>query len=134
MSLADHQRRRVFSYLRQPPFWVTVLAFVALTIVEWVFLSSAIFRAFVEQNQNGLLSSYFSNYAGYDVVGGVVEDFRPQIFLTLQAVAVLVALVLLILHKYEAIALGILTVLFAYLVIAFCVVLLFVVSVSHRGY
>jgi len=133
MAMADNQRRSLLSYVRQPAFWIAVVAYVALTVGEWAFLSSPLFRSFVEQNQTGFLSSFFSNTAGYDVVGAVVTEVRLRVFAILQGGAAVVAIVLLALHKYEAVALGILMVLLSYVAILVCAALLIFVSV-RRGY
>jgi hypothetical protein len=133
MTLPNKQRRGVLSYLQRPAFWITVVAYVALTFAEWGFFSSPLFRIFVEQNQNGFLRGYFSDVAGYDVVGAVAQELRGQIVLVLEGVALLLAIVLLVLRKFEAVALGILAVILTYLAIAFCLALLFLMLV-RRGY
>lgn len=133
MKSPQHQPQRIDSPFQQPAFWIAVVVYILLTVGVWSFVSSPLFRTFVEHNSNGYFSGYFSKYAGYDVVGSVVEDVRGNIFLVQQVVAVLVSLVLIVLRKQIAVALGILAVILTFLVIAFCAALLWVVFRRH-GY
>ena len=133
MTRAEHLRQSILKQVRRPTFWITVVLYIVLTVGVWGSVSSPLFRAFVEENQSGFLSTYFSKYAGYDVVGAVVRDIRVDIFLVQQVVAALVSILLLVIRKYEAVATGILAVILTFAFILLCVSLMFLMLVRH-GY
>ncbi|HEX8217988.1 MAG TPA: hypothetical protein VF914_02115 [Chloroflexia bacterium] len=131
MQPAQDQPYALFVEMRRPAVWVTAAGYVLFTIVEHLFIFSPLFRTFVEQNQSGLFSEYYSRFAGFDVPGAVTWAFYSDLFPVQQLVAVLVAAVMW--RKHKGIALGILVVIFAFLTTATCLLLMFFILV-RRGY
>lgn len=127
----QHQPSSMLIELRRPAVWVTAVVYVAFTVGLYLLVFSPFFRKFVEQNQSGLFGSYSSRFAGYDVVGAIVRTFYWDIFPIQQLLAVLLALALW--RKQKAVALGILVVIFAFLVTGLCLALL-IFALVRRGY
>ncbi len=130
MTPEHHPPQTILGQFRRPTFWVTAVIYVLLTIGLRYFVFTPLFRAFVEQNSGGFLSGYFSNYAGYDVVGSVVGAISVNIFLYQQAIAVLVALALW--RRHKAVAMGILIVILTFVVMFLCFVLIFILTARRR--
>jgi hypothetical protein len=128
MKSAQHQQQSISGQFRRPTFWVTVIVYLLLTVGVSSFVASPLFRTFVEQNPNGLLNGYYSYHSGYDVVGAIVRHIGNDIFFAQQLVALLVSIVMLVLRKHIGVALGILAVVLTFSVIAFCAMLLSVMT------
>jgi hypothetical protein len=121
----------MLSLFKRPVFWITVTVYVLLTIGVLYFVFSPVFRPFVEQNQQGFLRGYFSNYAGFGVVNAVIEDIGRDVFLLQQVLGVFLAIVLW--RRYKPVAFGILMVILTFICIFTLAILLFALSARH-GY
>ncbi len=119
--------------MRTRAFCITVIVYLLVTAGIPTLLDSPPLRSLAEQNSTGLLQGYFSRYAGYDVTGAVIRDLSKEIFLWQQVLALL--LVLALWRRHRAVAIGILVVLFSFAVVAFCLLLIFLLYISsRRGY
>jgi hypothetical protein len=129
---AAHQPERIVAQFRRPALWSTAVGYVLLTFGVQYVISTELFKAFVEQNQDGFMSGYFMRFAGgLDVVGDVRRQIALDVLFYQQVLAALVVVVLW--RKYKAVSLGILTALLSGILMVLCVVFLMFSMIRH-GY